>query len=292
MSILTKVLIVLLTISSFLLCATVVTYVSEAENYKEKSQKLTSNLANAQAEQEKAQKQLEEKTAAFQKEEDRLNKEIASLNGEIKKLQANIADFTRDVTSLKSQVETYQAMTKDFSATTDKQTQLFKNTFDELTKVKAQKESLDKKVEEVTSQLIEKMAFIDTLNSEKKRLQEKNSELQKMLDEKLQPAGEKVYAPTAVTPERDKAKGEPSPAIEEIGLKGTITEVDLKNSLASISISAADGVKEGMRFHIIRGDEYICDLLIINVDAEQAVGALELMGEQQPKVGDTVSTNF
>jgi hypothetical protein len=46
-----------------------------------------------------------------------------------------------------------------------------------------------------------------------------------------------------------------------------------------------------MKFHVIRGDEFICDILVLDVDAEKAVGILDLV-QKQPKVGDLVSTNF
>jgi hypothetical protein len=61
--------------------------------------------------------------------------------------------------------------------------------------------------------------------------------------------------------------------------------------MATISIGTADGVKEGMRFHVTRGNEFLCDILIIDADIKEAVGALELV-QQQPNVGDTVSTNL
>jgi hypothetical protein len=46
-----------------------------------------------------------------------------------------------------------------------------------------------------------------------------------------------------------------------------------------------------MKFHVTRGDEFICDVLIVNVDTEKAVGVLELV-QQSPKVGDNASTNL
>ena len=46
-----------------------------------------------------------------------------------------------------------------------------------------------------------------------------------------------------------------------------------------------------MKFHVTRGDEFICDILIVDVDTEKAVGVLELV--QQPlKVGDNAATNL
>jgi hypothetical protein len=74
-------------------------------------------------------------------------------------------------------------------------------------------------------------------------------------------------------------------------LKGLITAVDSKNKMVSISIGTADGVKEGMKFHVTRGDKFICDILIIDTDAENAVGAMELV-QEQPRTGDTVTTNL
>jgi hypothetical protein len=96
-----------------------------------------------------------------------------------------------------------------------------------------------------------------------------------------------------VTPKTEIAR--PAPVIaRKIGLKGLVTAVDLKNKMASISIGTADGVKEGMKFHVTRADKFICDILIIDTDAEEAVGALELLdlAREQPKAGDTVTTNL
>ncbi len=61
--------------------------------------------------------------------------------------------------------------------------------------------------------------------------------------------------------------------------------------MVSISIGSADGVREGMKFHATRGDAFLYDILIIDVDTEEAVGVLELI-QEQPRVGDNVSTNL
>ena len=74
-------------------------------------------------------------------------------------------------------------------------------------------------------------------------------------------------------------------------MEGSITAVDLKNSMASISMGKSAGVKEGMKFHVTRGDEFICDIQIIDIDNNEAVGMLELV-QKQPQVGDVVVTNL
>jgi hypothetical protein len=71
--------------------------------------------------------------------------------------------------------------------------------------------------------------------------------------------------------------------------------VDLKNLLAEISIGSADGVREGMRFHLTRGDQFICDLVVLDVLPDKAVGWLDLIEEQSqnpPQIDDRVSTNL
>jgi len=75
------------------------------------------------------------------------------------------------------------------------------------------------------------------------------------------------------------------------GLKGLIVAMDLKNSLAQISLGATHGVTEGMRFHVTRGDQFICDILIFDVEPDKAVGALDLV-QSEPRVGDQVSHYF
>jgi len=71
--------------------------------------------------------------------------------------------------------------------------------------------------------------------------------------------------------------------------------VDLKNLLAEISIGAADGVKKGMRFHATRDSKFICDVVVLDVEPDKALGWLELLQDQpqdKPKAGDAVSTNL
>ncbi|GAH62796.1 unnamed protein product, partial [marine sediment metagenome] len=81
------------------------------------------------------------------------------------------------------------------------------------------------------------------------------------------------------------------PVARKIGLNGLVTAVDLKNSVAEISIGAAHGVREDMRFYVIRGDEFICEIRIHHVDTERAVGELRLV-QKQPSIGDSVTANL
>ena len=290
MSTLTKILIVLLTLSSIFLCGIVVTYVANADNYMQKYDALKADKDSLSKEVKDLTKQVNEKIEQKKQLEDKLNGEIASLKGGIGELQTNFNNAEREKAVLLQKVNNWTSITKDFYQTTDKQGQLLKNTLDELNKVQAEQIRQGKELNETTAALVEKMAIIETLEAENKRVLEEKTELQNRLDQFLQPIGKIAAEPVAVTP-RETAAQPAAAEARDIALQGLITEVDLKNRMASISIGTADGVREGMKFHVTRGEEFLCDILIIDVDAEEAVGVLELV-QQQPKVGDNVSTNL
>ena len=290
MSTLTKILIVLLTVSSIFLCGIVVTYIANADNYRRKYNDLKADRDSLSESANSLKKQLNEKIAEKQQMEDKLSSEITSLKAEMGILQVDLENAERDKATLLQKVTGWASIVQDFRETNEKQGRLLENTLKELNKVQAERIKERKELNESTTALVERMAIIETLETEMKRLQEEKSELHSRLDQLLQPIGEVAAIPTPVTPEKAIARPV-EPATREIALQGLVTAVDLKNSMAIISIGAADGVREGMKFYATRGDEFICEILIIDVDTEEAVGVLERM-QYQPKVGDNVSTNL
>lgn len=292
MSTLTKALIVLLTVASIFLCGIVVTYVASAENYRQKYNNLRTERDAAVENAGSAKEQLNNTVAQADRDKAKLNEAIASLQRQLNDVGAKLDAAEREKALLLQKVDSWTSITKAFYETNDKQGQLLKNTLDELNKVQAEliKERTDLK--ETTSALIEKMAIITMLADKSKRLLEEKTELQDKLDQVLRQYGKTVPAPTPVTPIKDKARV--VPVTRDIELKGQVTAVDPKNSMAEISIGSADGVRESMKFHVTRGDQFVCDILILDVDAEKAVGSMELVQSATggPKVGDSVSTSL
>ncbi len=290
MSTLTKILIVLLTLSSIFLCGIVVTYVANADNYKGKYADVKSNIdgldKKLKAKTDEANGYISQK----QQVEDKLRNEIAALKAKSDKLEGDISNVERERASLLAQVESWTSITKDFYTTNDKQGTLLQNTLDELNHIQAEEIKQRKELSETTAQLVEKMAIIEQLQTDNKRLLEEKTELQAKLDSYLRPTGKTVAGAVPVTPQKATVKPA-EPATTQISLKGLVTNVDLGNSLVEISIGSADGVKEGMKFYVTRGEEFICDILIYDVEAEKAVGLLDMVSKQ-PKAGDSVSTNL
>ena len=292
MNTLTKTLIVLLTLSSIFLCGIVVTYVANADNYREKYTNIRSDRDSLDKKLKAKTKEANEYIEEKQQLEDKLRSEIATLSAKVGKLEGNLRDVERERASLLAQVQSWTSITKDFYTTSDKQGALLKNTLDELKHIQAEQIKQRKELNETTAELVEKMAIVEQVQAENRRLLEEKTELRARLDSILRPAGEAVAEPVTVTPEKKLSRFiGTGPATMQIGLKGLVTDVDMENSLVEISIGSADGVKEGMKFYITRGEEFICDILIYDVEPENAVGLLDLVSKQ-PKAGDDVSTNL
>jgi cell shape-determining protein MreC len=268
----------------------VVTYVANADNYRQKYDNLRADKDSLSEKVRSLTKQVNEKIEQKKLIEDKLNSEIASLKAEIGELQGNFDSAEREKAVLLQKVNNWTSIVQDFRETNDDQGQLLEETLNQLNKLQSEQIKERKEINETTAALVEKMAIIETLEARAKRLLEEKIELQNRLDRFLQPIGKVAAAPVPIT--REIAIARPAvPVAEDIALQGLITAVDLKNSMAEISIGTADGVKEGMKFHVTRGDEFLCDILIIDTDAEGAVGILDLV-QKQPKVGDNVSTNL
>lgn len=292
MSTLTKVLIVSLTVASILLCGSVVTYVANADNYKKKYDTIRTERDAAVRNSESARRQLNENIDKTDREKAELNNQIASLERRLEQLQADLTEAERQKALLQEKVNSWTAIVMDFSKTTEDQGQLLKSTLDELRTIQSEQIRTDKELKQTTTALVEKMAIISTLEERNKRLLEERADLNSKLNQLLRQYGKVVAPSVPVTRETTPVQpAPPPPATIDIGLKGSVTAVDSKHSMAEISIGMAHGVKENMKFHVTRGDEFICDILILDVDAERAVGILDLV-QQMPRIGDKVSTNL
>jgi len=294
LSTLTKVLIVLLTFASIVLCSVVVTYVANAENYKQKYDNLYNSYQAARKNEDNAKTQLNNTIEEKNRDTEKLKEQIASLEGQIDKLKNDLANAERERDDANRKVNNWAAIVMDFSKTIENNEKLVKDALTERDLKEAELIKLDKELKDTTAALMENMAVVKQLKDESKRLLEEKTELQNKLDQYLQQYGKAIAEPVPVTPEEGVVSL--APPAKDIDLTGSITEVDLKNLLAEISIGEADGVREGMRFHLTRGDQFICDVVILDVWPEKAVGWLDLLQEDQPKiqpqVNDRVSTNL
>lgn len=293
MSTLTKVLIVLLTVASIFLCGIVLTFVVGAVQYKQKSDDLTRRYQAAKEAENNANTQFNELKNKTDEEKLALGKQMAALQEQINSLRADLKQTEIDRDDARRREDSWEAASKDFAKTVEVNNQLRSEAEAKLKNVTADliKEQAEHK--QTSTALLEKMTIISVLEDKARQLLEEKTELQSRLDKMLQGYGKLVTPPVPVTATPQEARV--APPTEDINLKGLITSVNLPDKLAEISIGEADGVTKGMRFHATRGDKFICDVVILDVEPSKSVGWLEMLKEgtdNLPKISDEVRTNL
>lgn len=296
MSPLTKILIVVLTVASVFLCAMVVSYVANAENYKEQYENLRNSSLVANQQRNQAEEDLKTAKAKFENAEKSFQRKSSDLNSELLKVQGDLSEAKREQARLLEEQNKYKNLADNFQKTMDHQGKMLEKTQAELEKSRAEGINLEKELNETSNTLIEKLAVVDSLQKKIGRLEKEKSDLLARLNEPLKPYGKVARTTVPQTPGNftDVAVVNNSTKVlpvMDIDIKALVKAVDMKNSMASVSVGSADGVTLGMRFHVTRGSQFICDIIIISVDVEEAVGKLDLV-QQQPMAGDNASTNF
>ncbi len=135
MSTLTKILIVLLTISSIFLCGIVVTYVANADDYREKYYTLKTKADSLRETEASAVKAHNEKDAEMKRLEDKLTREIGSLKTEISTLQGDLKSANDETKIMTQRVSDMASVVETTAQTSSETTKLLKDTQAQLTKV-------------------------------------------------------------------------------------------------------------------------------------------------------------
>jgi Skp family chaperone for outer membrane proteins len=284
---------VLLTLASIFLCGIVVTYVANAADFKEKYDNQQSRYQAADRRATNAEEnfnKLKEETEQAQQD---LNNEIASLKQQINTLNAALNTARSEADLARKLKDGLDAEVAAFRKTVEGNNKLMAEAQAELVKTKANLITEEDQHKETTTALLEKIAIIGVLEDKSKQLLEEKTDLQNKLNQILKQYG-KITAPTEpVTVMKEPVRV--APPVTDIDLDGVITDVDLQERLAEISIGQANGVAKGMTFHATRDDRFICNIVIIDVLPDKATGWLDLLKEgaqNQPKVNDKISTNL
>jgi chromosome segregation ATPase len=291
LSTLTKVLIVLLTVFSIFLCGIVVTYVANAENYRKTADGQRSQVQSMRNERDAAVRSEEEQKQAAEQLKAELNKQITELQTAKTELLGEIDKVKRENAQLVQDIAKMNATVKMANETAAKLTEQSKAAETEVATLRASQTKQTKQLNETTQTLLEKMAIIAQLEEKNRQLLESKQEIEGQLNRMLQQSGRVAAQPQPVTPTRAIAQPAAARVSKEIGLNGRVMAVDAKNRLAQISIGAAAGVQQDMKFHVTRGEQFVCDILILEVFPDKAVGILDLV-ELQPQIGDSVTTNL
>jgi hypothetical protein len=287
LSALTKILIVLISLLSIFLCAVASTYVGTSVNYKEKMEFWEKEYGRLETENSALRSDFDSKKQAMQANQkkfqdtiERKNRENTDLNMKLTAAERQALESQRDRSTLLAELTALR--------TTIENTELsMRTTRDALASARIEGVSNRKELTQLTNKLLEQIVQLDSMQVQFKRLLEEKTELEKSFTS----SRIKIPKVTPVTPEIGPAlPADPFPVAPRAGLKGYIFEV--KGSLATVSIGAADGVKKKDRLHVSRGSEFICDIVITDVDTNKSAGILELVQQGGPRIGDTVTSEL
>jgi hypothetical protein len=290
LSTLTKVLIVLQTVFSVFLCGIVITYVGNADSYKDKYDTANRSLGSARQVAEQADKDYTEFKAQKEAEFAKAGQDMQALTDQISAMKLQVNEALLAKRQAEGEAANMASAAKASNETAVAQTELFKTAQAQLTAGRQEQVKQKKALQETDDLLIQKMAIIAAQDQRLMLLTEEKTDVQGKLEQYLHQYGKAAGAPRPATQLSATAR-QARPIMQDIGLKGLVTGVDIPNSLAEISVGMADGVKKEMTFKVTRGDKFVCNILVVDVDAEKAVGDLQLV-QLPPRKGDKVSTNL
>jgi septal ring factor EnvC (AmiA/AmiB activator) len=299
LSTLTKVLIVLLTVFSLVASTIVVTFVANQENYRQSAEKNRRDLGgaekardNAQQEQADAKKASDVLVAKLEDEKNRLTRDLQAVREELDGLKRTKNALDTEHAGMMAAVQT---------ATTGEQQQraLFVAAQKEVERLKAEQIQREAELKETNQMLLEKLALISDLDGKIRQLTQENQDLGTRVNQYLTKYGQMATKPPTTVAQGSPGVRPAQPAgtvaaqTRSIALNGQVTAVDLRSRLLEISIGTAAGVRKDMTFHVVRGDRFVADILIMEVWPDRAVGVLDVVqAGLQPQAGDSVSTNL
>ncbi len=282
MSILTKISVIIMVVASlvasvvFINMATVPNnyrfwYEQQRDAYKNLEAKLTevnAALIHSQEKLARTQRELGEQIAQLRKERDEAISERDTLAGKVSQYENELASINTQLTEVKSSLKGLQQVNNQL-------TQDLQTAYGNLNDVRSAKAELAGELQETLkrNELLEKNLMIVRRNYEEQKAEVEalNDKLREV--ERLVPGGIAAAASEPIAP---------------AGLAGTVTAV--RDNIASVNIGKAQGIKEGMKLIVYRGDQFVGHLKIENVDLNAAAGMVTDK-RLDPMQGDRVTSS-
>ncbi len=292
MNIWTKFFVVLVTFLAIVLVALVVPFVANTQNYQDRIDTLQERVSVAESAANARSEQI--KTLAKQQEDT-----IGDLRERERRIGDELIDLSATVSSLESQLSQVQAERDRLEVDNRTQMSLAEQSAKLVAEFRQELENSRRDMLNQQTRLIELadannqlQTQFETLTREFRRLQEQSTELR---DENA-----RLYAILDRLPPDVRAQAtagesgstqEAAPHWSGQTIRGVITGAESfdGDTFVKINVGDADGVEQGMKFLVHRGDNYIGNLVIENVSEREAAGVIQLkQGEVQ--VGDSVLT--
>lgn len=265
----------------------VIAFVAMSDNYKDMYKNEQNLRSVAQSDAANVKNQADEQLKKSAEVKAKLETEIQNLEVEKNGLEADKQKFERLAQQYQNQSDSWKGVMAGFEQSVRNLQASLEQTQKQLDDSRSQNIQDRKDLNQITADLYEKIVQLQDLEAERRRLLEQKTSLEEQLSSAASTAPIKPVEAAPVTPLNQTAS--PTPMITSANIKGLVTAVG--ESMVQLSVGSADGVKPNMVFHVTRGDRFLCDVTVTDVDVNKCAGVLELV-QQRPQVGDTASTQL
>lgn len=274
MSILTRIFVVLNMILAVALTALVVPFVLNTNTYKEDYQS------------ERARRIVAEQTAKT--EQSRVSSLIANANKVADEFKGEVESLTAQNNLLSTEVQTLKAdLIQSQNANADVRSQLARlsTSVEQLSKIN---DLLQAEVKDRRERALElQMKLVDTADKLRQRLTEvevltlqvrRDAEVKKELNDEIARVSEQLEVIKSQLPADVADKKEMTRPDPKFAIRGRVTDVRKVDSevFVAINVGANDLVKEGMKFMVHDGENYLGDVLVTKVDQDESAGRVVL----------------
>ncbi len=284
LSTLAKIMVVLLSLAAIFLGGVMVSYVGSANNYSALYEKEKLALEAIQTENISLTDRYSEQVAKTNELAAKKDLEIQSLQDRLNASETSLKQAELLKQEYESRANSWKGVMTGFEQSVASMLESLKSTREQLEYARSQNIQIQKELDQKTASLYEKLVELQRLEAERRRILEQKTDLEKNV---APLSGSTPSAAGTVTQVSSQAK--PTPVVTASEINGLITE--MSDSLITLSVGTADGVEKGKVFHITRGSEFLCDVVVTDVDINKCAGVLEMV-QQRPRVGDTASTKL
>ena len=262
-----------------------VSFVVNTNNYKTMYDEQKGLYNTAQAEASDLSRLYDELQTKMKAKEDELKGQIQDLQMQKNKLIADLQNAERQSLQYQAQADTWKGVLAGFEQSIRNLQESLRQTQGQLDQARAQGIKDSKELNQITAELYEKLVQLEALEADRRRLLEQKKELETQVSSGTFGGPVQVGVVTPLPgPARPVA-----PVSIGADIRGLVTEIN--SGMVTLSVGTSDGVQKDMVFHVTRGSQFLCDVVITNVDINKSAGVLELV-QQQPRIGDTATTKL
>lgn len=262
-----------------------VSFVVNTNNYRARYDEQKTLISTLQGELSELSRVYDELQTKMKAAEDNYLGQIQDMRIQNNKLIADLQNAERQKQDAQARADSWKGVLTGFEQSIRNLQQSLQQTQNQLDQARAQGIRDSKELNQITLQLYEKIVQLEALEADRRRLLEQKQELETQVGSGTFGGPSQIGVVTPLPgPARPVA-----PVMTGTDIRGLITEV--KGGMVTLSVGTSDGVQKDMVFHVTRGDQFLCDVVITNVDINKSAGVLELI-QQQPRIGDTASTKL